>query len=104
VYCSGMIGLDPQTNAMVEGGVGEQTKRALLNMSAVLHASNSSMSAVVKTTIMLVNMSDFAVVNEVYAKHFAHSPCFPARSTMAVAALPRDALVEIDCIALAQVT
>ena len=98
VYCSGQIGLDPATAQLVEGGVAEQTHRALTNLAAVLEAGRSSLRLVVKTTIFLVDMADFATVNAVYATFFPHVP--PARSTIAVAALPLGARVEIEAIAL----
>jgi 2-iminobutanoate/2-iminopropanoate deaminase len=98
VYCSGQIGLDPATGQLVEGGVAEQTHRALTNLAAVLEAGRSSLRLVVKTTIFLVDMADFATVNAVYATFFPHAP--PARSTIAVAALPLGARVEIEAIAL----
>ena len=97
VYCSGQIGLDPETGTLVEGGIGAETRRVLDNLSAVLRAAGSGLSDVVKTTVFLVDMGDFAAMNEVYAASFA--PPHPARSTVAVAALPRGARVEIEAVA-----
>jgi 2-iminobutanoate/2-iminopropanoate deaminase len=100
VFCSGQIPLDPETGALVDGDVRAQTRRALENLSAVLGAAGSSLSAVLKTTVFLVSMSDFAAMNEVYADFFTGEP--PARSTVAVAELPRGARVEVEAIALRQ--
>lgn len=97
VYCSGQIGLDPATGQLVEGGVREQTERALGNLEAVLEAGGSSLDRVLKCTIYLTSMDDFAAVNEIYARCFGPSP--PARATVGVARLPKGALIEIDCIA-----
>jgi 2-iminobutanoate/2-iminopropanoate deaminase len=99
VYASGQIPIDPKTGQFVEGGVREQTAQVLRNLSAVLEAAGSSLGRVVKTTVFLADMSDFAEMNEVYAGYFAEEP--PARSTVQAARLPRDARVEIDVIALA---
>jgi 2-iminobutanoate/2-iminopropanoate deaminase len=99
VYCSGQIAFDPKTMQLVENDVAKQTERALLNLAAVLKAAGSDLSKVVRTTVYLQRMSDFAAMNAVYARHFpGDAP--PARSTVAAAGLPKDALVEIDCIAL----
>jgi 2-iminobutanoate/2-iminopropanoate deaminase len=98
LYCSGQLGLDPATMQLVEGDVAAQTARALDNLKAVLEAGRSSMRQIVKTTIFLVDMNDFATVNAVYATYFPHNP--PARSTIAVAALPLGGRVEIEAIAL----
>lgn len=100
VFCSGQIALDPETGALVDGDVRAQTHRALENLSAVLTAAGSSLGAVVKTTVFLVSMSDFAAMNEVYADFFTGEP--PARSTIAVAELPRGARVEVEAIAMRQ--
>ena len=97
VYCSGQIPLDPVTGALVPGDARAQTQRVLENLGAVLSAAGLDFSNVVKTTIFLIDMNDFAAVNEAYEAVFGDSK--PARSTVAVAALPRDARVEIDCIA-----
>jgi 2-iminobutanoate/2-iminopropanoate deaminase len=97
VFTSGQIGADPSDGAMVEG-VAAQADRALRNLAAVLSEAGSSLERVVKTTIFLTDMNDFAAVNEVYARHL--SAPFPARSTIAVKALPKGALVEIEMVAL----
>jgi 2-iminobutanoate/2-iminopropanoate deaminase len=99
LFCSGQIPLDPKTMQMVGATAAEQADQVLTNLAAVLTAGGASMGHVVRTTIFLASMSDFAAVNEVYGKHFgAHKP---ARATVAVKELPKGALVEIDCIALA---
>jgi 2-iminobutanoate/2-iminopropanoate deaminase len=98
VFCSGQIALDPATGQLAEGDVRAQTRRALENLSAVLAAAGSSPALVVKTTVFLVSMADFAAMNEVYAEFFIEEP--PARSTVAVAELPRGARVEVEAIAL----
>jgi 2-iminobutanoate/2-iminopropanoate deaminase len=97
VFTSGQIGADPSDGAMVEG-VAAQADRALRNLAAVLSEAGSSLERVVKTTIFLTDMNDFAAVNEVYSRHL--SAPFPARSTIAVKALPKGALVEIEMVAL----
>jgi 2-iminobutanoate/2-iminopropanoate deaminase len=96
-YCSGQIGLDPASGALVEGGVVAETRRALANLEAVLRAAGAGLASVLKTTVFLVDMAEFAAMNEVYAEVFA-AP-YPARSTVAVAALPRGARVEIEAVA-----
>ena len=93
---SGQIGLDPATGQMVEGGVGPETERICANISAVLKAGGLDLGAVVETTIFLADIADFTVVNGIYGKYFAHKP---ARSTVAVSALPRSARVEIRAVA-----
>jgi len=98
VFVSGQIPLDPVTNTLVSGDVAFQTERVLKNLSGILNAAGSSLEKVVRATVFLKNMSDFAAMNEVYGKHFHTSP--PARSTVEVARLPKDVLVEIDVIAL----
>lgn len=98
VYTSGQIPIDPATGEFVAGGTAEQTERVLRNLAAVLEAAGSSLARVVKTTVFLADMSDFAEMNEVYAQHFTHEP--PARSTVQAARLPRDARVEIEAVAL----
>lgn len=100
VFAAGQIPLDPATGQMLSGGIQEQTERVLENVRAVLTAAGSSFEAVVKTTVFLKSMSDFAAMNEVYSRYF--TGVAPARSTVAVADLPRGALVEIECIALAE--
>jgi 2-iminobutanoate/2-iminopropanoate deaminase len=97
VFCSGQIGLDPTTGELVPGGVEAQAERALRNLAAVLDAAGAAMADVVKTTIFLVDIEDFGTVNAVYARHMPDPP--PARSTFAVGALPKGALVEIEAIA-----
>ncbi len=96
VYCAGQIGADPKTGNL-EQGVVAQTSRALSNLEAVLSAAGMSLSNVVKTTVFMMDLGEFAAMNDEYAKHFA--PPFPARSTVQVAALPKGARVEIDAIA-----
>jgi len=99
VFSAGQVGIDPQTGEIVAGGVAAQAERALDNLAAVLDAAGTNLARVVKTTIFLVDMGDFATVNEVYGKRFGSAP--PARSTVAVAGLPKGGLVEIECVALA---
>jgi 2-iminobutanoate/2-iminopropanoate deaminase len=99
VYASGQIPTDPATGRFVEGGIREQTHQVLRNLSKVLEAAGSSLKRVLKTTVFLSDMNDFAAMNEVYASFFRDEP--PARSTVEAARLPRDARVEIDVIALA---
>jgi len=98
VLTAGQVGIDPATGELADG-VAQQAERALRNLAAILDAAGTTPDRVLKTTIFLADMDDFATVNEVYARHF--SPPFPARSTVAVAALPRGALVEIEAVALA---
>ena len=97
VFCSGQLGLDPSTGELVEGGVEAQAERALRNLAAVLDAAGLTMADVVKTTIFLADIGDFAAVNAVYARHMPDPP--PARSTVAVAALPKGGRVEIEAVA-----
>jgi 2-iminobutanoate/2-iminopropanoate deaminase len=99
IFLSGQIPLDPATMQLVDGDIGAQTERVLNNLKAVLEAAGSSLERVVKTTIYLADLNDFAAVNEIYATFFGSTR--PARSTVQVARLPRDARVEIDLIALA---
>lgn len=99
LYCSGQIALDPKTGEVIEGDVVAQTRRVLDNLGAVLEAASMSFDDVVKTTIFLADMNDFAKVNEVYGERFRNAP--PARSTVQAAALPRGVRVEIDAIAVA---
>ena len=97
-YLSGQIPLDPATVQVIEGDIGAQTERVLENMAAVLAACGSSLGKIVKTTVFLKDMGEFAAMNAVYARYFATNP--PARSTVEVARLPRDVRVEIECIAI----
>lgn len=99
VFASGQIPIDPETGEFVSGGVAEQTAQVLKNLSAVLEAAGTQLASVVKTTVFLADMNDFAAMNEVYARFFAENP--PARATVEAARLPRDARVEIEAIALA---
>jgi 2-iminobutanoate/2-iminopropanoate deaminase len=100
IYTSGQIPLDPASGQMVEGGIREQTTRVLENLKAVLAGANSNLQKVVKTTVFLKNMSDFAAMNEIYTSYLAPEGTVPpARSTVEVAKLPKDALVEIEVIA-----
>jgi len=99
VFCSGQIALDPASGTIVGSDVAQQTERVLRNLAAVLAAAGSGLDRVVKTTVFLKNMGDFAAMNEVYGGHFMTAP--PARSTVEAARLPKDVLVEIDVIALA---
>ncbi len=98
VFCSGQIPIDPATGNFVSEIVSEQTEQVLRNLSEVLKAAGSSLDAVVKTTVFLADMNDFAEMNEVYGRFFSDNK--PARATVQAARLPRDAKVEIDCIAL----
>lgn len=97
VFLSGQLPINPATGAFPEGGVKEQTRQSILNALAILEAAGLSLSRVVKTTVFLADMADFAAMNEVYAQFFAEP--FPARSAVAVKTLPKGALVEIECIA-----
>jgi 2-iminobutanoate/2-iminopropanoate deaminase len=100
LYSSGQIGLDPATGQLVEGGIEAQTRRVLENLKAVLQAAGAEMSQVVKTTVFLQNLKDFAAMNAIYGQYFAPAGIVPpARSTVQVAALPREALVEMEVIA-----
>jgi 2-iminobutanoate/2-iminopropanoate deaminase len=98
IFCSGQIALDPSTNQVIEGDIAAQTERVLKNLSAVLWEAGSSLEQVVKTTVFLKSMGDFAAMNEVYGKFFSKQP--PARSTVEAARLPKDVLIEIDVIAV----
>jgi 2-iminobutanoate/2-iminopropanoate deaminase len=97
LFTAGQVGFDPATGELVDGGIAEQTERVLLNIRAILQASGLEMANVVKTTVFLVDMADFAAMNTAYAGAFGEHR--PARSTVAVAALPRGARVEIEAIA-----
>lgn len=98
VFCSGQIPLDPATGAMIEGDVAAETERVMQNLHAVLAAAGSSLAKVVKTTIFLTDLGDFAVVNEIYGRYVG-TDAPPARATVQVAALPRGARVEVEAIA-----
>jgi 2-iminobutanoate/2-iminopropanoate deaminase len=97
VFTAGQIPLDPTTGQIVDGGVAEQTDRVLRNLSAVLEGAGSSLSAVIKTTVFLLDMGEFQAMNEVYGRFFGDHR--PARSTVQAARLPRDCRVEIECVA-----
>jgi 2-iminobutanoate/2-iminopropanoate deaminase len=97
LFTSGQIPIDPATGNLVDGAITEQTTQAFKNLQAVLAEAGADFDSVVKTTVFLKSMGDFAGMNEVYAKYFTAAP--PARSTVQVAALPKDSLVEIECVA-----
>ena len=97
IFTSGQIAINPQTNALVEGDVTVQAKQVFENLKAVLEAAGSDLNHVVKTTIFLQDLGDFTRVNEIYAAYFGKAA--PARSTVQVARLPKDVLIEVDCIA-----
>jgi 2-iminobutanoate/2-iminopropanoate deaminase len=99
VYTAGQIPLDPQTGNIVDGGIKQQTRQVMENLRAVLEAAGSSLNQVLKATVFLKDIGDFAAMNEIYAEYFGEAK--PARSTVAVAELPRNALIEIDLVALA---
>jgi 2-iminobutanoate/2-iminopropanoate deaminase len=99
IFTSGQIAIDPATAQIIASNVSAQTDRVLKNLSAILQASGSSLEKVLRCTVFLKNMGDFAAMNEVYGRYFKQSP--PARSTVEVARLPKDVLIEIDVIALA---
>lgn len=98
LFCSGQIPIDPATGEFIPGGVAEQTEQVFKNLIAVLEAGGSGLEGVVKTTVFLADMGDFAAMNDVYAKYFDSNK--PARATVQAARLPRDAKVEIECIAV----
>jgi 2-iminobutanoate/2-iminopropanoate deaminase len=97
VFTAGQIPLDPNTQQLIEGGIEDQTRRVLMNMQAILEAAGSSLDRVVKTTVFMADLGQFTAMNGVYAEFFGDTP--PARSTFGVGALPRGALIEIECIA-----
>lgn len=97
VYASGQLPIDPATGSFPEGGVKEQTRQSILNVKAILEEAGLALSNVVKTTVYLADMDDFAAMNEVYSQFFAQP--FPARSAIAVKALPKGALVEVEVVA-----
>jgi 2-iminobutanoate/2-iminopropanoate deaminase len=99
VFTSGQVAIDPATQQVISGDVAAQTDRVLKNIAAILEASGTSLNEVLRCTVFLKNMNDFAAMNEVYGRYFNQNP--PARSTVEVARLPKDVLVEIDTIALA---
>jgi len=99
IFTSGQVAIDPATQQVIQGDVSAQTERVLKNLVAILQASGSSLDKVLRCTVFLKNMGDFAAMNEVYGRYFKQAP--PARSTVEVARLPKDVLVEIDVIALA---
>ena len=99
LYVSGCVGVDPVTKAMVPGGVGPQTRAVMENLKAIIEHSGSSMSKVVKCTILLADMATFAEVNAIYGEYFPENP--PARATFAVLGLPANALVEIEAVCIA---
>ncbi|MEA4987386.1 MAG: RidA family protein [Anaerovorax sp.] len=98
IFASGQIPLNPETGAIVEGGIEEQTKQSLSNIKAILEEAGSSMDKVIKTTVFIKNMDDFAAMNAVYGTFFTEG-AYPSRSAVEVARLPKDALVEIEVIA-----
>ena len=100
IFTAGQVGLNPETMEIVEGGIEAETRQVLTNLKNVLESADSGMKFVVKTTVFLQSMDDFAAMNAVYAEFFPENP--PARSTVAVAALPKGALVEIECVAMLQ--
>jgi 2-iminobutanoate/2-iminopropanoate deaminase len=99
IFTSGQVAIDPATQQVIAGDVSAQTERVLKNLAAILQASGSSLEKVLRCTVFLKNMGDFAAMNEVYGRYFKQAP--PARSTVEVARLPKDVLVEIDVIAVA---
>jgi 2-iminobutanoate/2-iminopropanoate deaminase len=99
IFTSGQIAIDPATQQVIAGDISAQTDRVLKNLAAVLEASGSSLEKALRCTVFLKNMGDFAAMNEVYGRYFKNAP--PARSTVEVARLPKDTLIEIDVIALA---
>lgn len=99
VFVSGQVAIDPATQQVIGGNVAAQTDRVLKNLTAILKAAGTGLDKVVRSTVFLKNMGDFTAMNEVYGKYFSSAP--PARSTVEVARLPKDVLVEIDVIAMA---
>ena len=97
LFVSGQVSIDPKTNEFVGGDIAQQTERTLENVKGIVEAAGSKLSHVIKTTVFLKNMTDFAAMNEVYARYFSSAP--PARSTVEVALLPKDALIEMEIIA-----
>ena len=99
VYTAGQIAIDPKTNSVNYGSVGEQTRIVLNNLKTILEAAKSSLKKVVKTTVYLKSMDDFAAMNAVYSEYFSDTKTAPARSTIEVARLPKDVLIEIEAVA-----
>ena len=98
IFTAGQLGMNPLTGQLVEGGIQAQTKQALINLSEILIAAGSGLTKVVKVTVFLQNMAEFSLMNEIYAEFFSEE--YPARSAIQVAALPKNAAVEIEAIAL----
>ncbi len=98
LYCSGQIAIDPETDSMITGSIEEETKRVLDNLGAVLRAASMSYENVVRCTVYLTDVNDYAQVNEVYSRYFNETP--PARQAVQIAALPRNARVEVSCVAV----
>ena len=98
VFCSGQVPLDPETGELVPGDIGEQTKRVIENLRAVLAAAGAGLEHVVKTTVFLTDLGDFATMNRVYGDFFGQTP--PARSTVEVSALPKGARIEVEAVAI----
>jgi len=98
VYTSGQVGIDPKTGELVSGGIQAEARRVMQNLAAVLRGANLSLADVIKTTVFLVDMADYAAMNEIYGQAFGQNP--PARTTVAATALPKSARVEIECVAV----
>jgi len=98
VYTSGQVGIDPKTGELVSGGIQAETRRVMQNLAAVLRGASLGLGDVVKTTVFLADMQDFAAMNEIYGQAFGATP--PARTTVAAAGLPKNARVEIECVAV----
>ena len=98
VYTSGQVGIDPKTGDLVPGGIQAETRRVMQNLANVLRGANLSLADVVKTTVFLADMGDFAAMNEIYGQAFGPTP--PARTTVAAAGLPKNARVEVECVAV----
>jgi len=98
VYTSGQVGIDPKTGDLVQGGIQAETRRVMQNLANVLRGANLSLADVVKTTVFLADMGDFAAMNEIYGQAFGPTP--PARTTVAAAGLPKNARVEVECVAV----
>jgi 2-iminobutanoate/2-iminopropanoate deaminase len=98
IFTAGQIPFHPETNQMVDGGIEEQTEQVIQNLKAILEAGGSGLNRVVKTTVFLKQMGDFQAMNSIYEKYFSDNP--PARSTVEVSALPKGALIEMECVAV----